>query len=304
MRLNYYIQRSISLRTYQKIESQQMIAEKAQLHPLKWVKEIQGESSAKRSRRRNYSSVATGLRSMSTRMHIQSEASSSTHCLVNELKQTRTRCRGRFTLIELLLVISIIAILSSMLLPALKHVRDQASSVQCVNHLKQIGLALMMYGNDNNQTIPVYDTFTSWPVHYARWQDFIIGYIYPQPGTLKSNSFLNNSIPIGIFRCPSQRNPDKFQSYGINYYWQPGTATQKHCTIKAIRRPSERMAVMDSSKISTSNNSVINDFDQIGWRHSGGTNVLYWDFHAINQPMNQISLTAWEVYFWGQGIKN
>lgn len=63
--------------------------------------------------------------------------------------------KGQFTLIELLIVISIIAVLAGMLLPALNKAREKARMISCLNNFSSLGKAVMLYSSDNKEWFPI-----------------------------------------------------------------------------------------------------------------------------------------------------
>jgi prepilin-type processing-associated H-X9-DG protein/prepilin-type N-terminal cleavage/methylation domain-containing protein len=74
------------------------------------------------------------------------------------------RANRAFTIIELLVVITIISILAALLVPALKNAREAARGIQCMNNLKQIGMAILQYSGDNNDIVlPWHVAGIPWP---------------------------------------------------------------------------------------------------------------------------------------------
>jgi prepilin-type N-terminal cleavage/methylation domain-containing protein/prepilin-type processing-associated H-X9-DG protein len=118
------------------------------------------------------------------------------------LKGPRPTC---FTLIELLVVIAIVAILASLLLPALARAKESARATQCLSNLHQLGVGLQMYVADNGNRLPVM-----------------------RDALLDTNQVATNPIPntvlahyvpgTNIWRCPSDRK-GLFEQTGSSFAW-------------------------------------------------------------------------------------
>ena len=148
-----------------------------------------------------------------------------------------------FTLIELLVVIAIIAILASMLLPALSQARSKARQTQCRGNQKQVMFAVIMYAGDNNDRYPGYysqlEAPADWPL--KQWSHDVATY----------------AGDVNVFQCPSAPKvkenggnddyPVIYSSYEVNDYVLKGGRTSYDSSMIPVTEPSATIAVYDAA---------------------------------------------------------
>lgn len=188
-----------------------------------------------------------------------------------------------FTLVELLVVIAVIGILASLLLPALGNAKARAKSIQCLNQLRQLGLATLIYAEDNEGKVPI-----QFPAE-------------PQK-TWGSELSTNQSLKtLNLFVCPSYP-PNRFKDwrriYGIRLD-PPSESTigvfDEILDVPRIHRPAAYLHLADTTSRGRGGVKAEQYFyfrveseHEVHARHLGGANGFFMDGHAESNRRKQL----------------
>ena len=134
------------------------------------------------------------------------------------------RATEAFTLIELLVVIAVIAILAALLFPTFAKVRDNARRTACASNMRQVGMALMQYADDNEEHYPVGNNVVPFGFWGRGWAGEVYPYVKsaeafrcPDDGTAPALSLLQLQRQPG--RPPARRRPVRL--HGPRVYGPP-----------------------------------------------------------------------------------
>jgi prepilin-type N-terminal cleavage/methylation domain-containing protein/prepilin-type processing-associated H-X9-DG protein len=198
--------------------------------------------------------------------------------------------RSGFTLVELLVVLAVIALLAALLLPALSKAKESARTTQCLNQMRQLGLAVRLYVDENGDAFPrsQHSAFAHGQLPWERSLAPLLG----------SSTTAWTNLLTGLYHCPSDKRTTPW-SYGLNVYYELGPKddyTGKPQTWRRLTEVPRPAATVLFAENNTSADHLMPEFwyaqadavDLASTRHKGRANYTFADGHASLLPLNRV----------------
>lgn len=210
--------------------------------------------------------------------------------------------RKMFTLIELIVVISIIAILASLLLPGLAKARNKAKEIKCLSNLKQIGNGMFLYIDGYNGCFVKEDSSSNEGLYMGKALCPILNIKRPTDGeeTLylktpaeKKYYLHKNAL---VFHCPMETSMRYNHSYGYNRYLSRTTSVSAYSKMIKIKSPSNTFLWQDAHHHSLGYNECHGDIYErmiLGARHNTRHSLVWADGSASSLPHNEAVLSKY-----------